>query len=423
MRTLDCPLLLSFASTPLLAQHSRPPKELIERIYLVSSTNALQAPTFMTCQFLKRALINCSGSKSKSFQANLLLAMPGPKAPTPEQIAYMKSHAGDNIGPNIIVCATISATAATIFIALRLWSRRIHHGSLKLDASDYLALIAWFFYIPYNVVFGLITRYGAGRHIIFVTNPRLLQIFNIVDEVLYAVVLACLKFSILSLYRTIFGTNRHFYILTWVVTAVVACWALQIIISTNLQCIPISVTWDPDQHGKCINYGAEALAAFIIDIITDLTILSIPIPLVKRLNTSRTNRRGLMIVFAAGGSAFLVSLVQLGFITKLGSTSDPSWNNIPSAFLANTEILIGFLATSIATYKPLYTFVFGQRQSLAGKGYTGNKKGVFSDSFTPKNERMTIIFTGKRPRSSNTINNDTLTGIMVTDEIELFEGI
>lgn len=88
---------------------------------------------------------------------------------------------------------------------------------------------------------------------------------------------------------------------TWIVTALVAELALQVSISTNLQCIPISYTWDLSITGKCIDYGKEALAAYIINIVTDLIILSMPIPLVWKLQTSKQKKRGLMVVFAAGG--------------------------------------------------------------------------------------------------------------------------
>lgn len=109
----------------------------------------------------------------------------------------MQEHASDNIVPNLIACATICPILATIFIGFRLWSRQINHGRLMLDASDYLSIAAWvcfhsnqvdlapetdevqIFYVPYNVVIGLITRYGAGRHILFVTDPRMLQIVSI----------------------------------------------------------------------------------------------------------------------------------------------------------------------------------------------------------------------------------------------------
>lgn len=121
------------------------------------------------------------------------------------------------------------------------------------------------------------------------------------DENLYAVVLALLKFSILSLYRKLFGSTRWLYILTWVVTALVAELALQVIIATNLQCIPISATWDPTIRGTCINYGVEALVAYIINISTDITILLMPIPVVRRLQASESKKRGLLAVFVAGG--------------------------------------------------------------------------------------------------------------------------
>ncbi|KAI0111154.1 hypothetical protein GGR51DRAFT_569214 [Nemania sp. FL0031] len=299
--------------------------------------------------------------------------MTGPAVPTPEQVAYMQAHASDNLAPNIIACVSISATAATVFVALRLWSRRIQHGSMNLDASDYLVLAAWAVYIPYNILGGLSARYGGGRHIIFVTERRLLQIISIVVEVLYSIVLAFLKFSILSLYRKIFG--------------IVAVWVVLVLICTNLQCIPISYTWDPTQKGTCINYGAEALVVFIVDIITDLTILSMPIPLVWKLHTSKANKRGLFAVFAAGGRYHNLAC------------------NLHLALLIhNYTTLIGFLATSIATYRPLIQFLFSKGRSPKATAYISSKKGTYSN----------------KP-GSNSCNGDSQHGIMVADEIELME--
>ncbi|CAH0055866.1 unnamed protein product [Clonostachys solani] len=347
--------------------------------------------------------------------------MPGPTLPTAEEVAYMQEHADDNIGPNIIACAAVCAVLATFFVGFRLWSRRIANGHLKLETSDWLNLTAWCLYMPYSVLVGMITLYGAGRHAVFVTDARLLQIMTIVDENLYAVILALLKASILSLYRSIFGSHTWFYRLTWVLTAVAIALAIQVILSSNLQCIPLSHTWDPSQHGTCMNYGAEALVAYIINIVTDLVILVMPLPVVLKLKTSKSTRRGLFVVFCAGGSACIVSIVQLRYITNQGSTADASWDNMPSVILADVEIMVGFLATSIAIYRPLYQFVFRGSRLTSSQGYIRQDKSTNPYSYSSSSRRPQHT---KRVHTDNRNNGEEGSaefchGITVTDQIEL----
>ncbi|KAI1464447.1 uncharacterized protein F4812DRAFT_443426 [Daldinia caldariorum] len=141
-----------------------------------------------------------------------------------------------------------------------------------------------FLYIVFIVCFGLTTRYGAGRHIIFATDVRLLQIFNLTNENLYACALALLKWSVLLLYRQLFGSRvAWFDRLTWVAATVATALALQVLITSDLQCIPIATSWDPSISGTCFDYGKSALVAYVINFVTELTILTMPIPLVLRL--------------------------------------------------------------------------------------------------------------------------------------------
>lgn len=69
--------------------------------------------------------------------------MPGPTIPTSEEVAYMLAHADDSLVADLIACTTVCATAATVFVGLRLWSRRVLRGRLTLDASDWLIVAAW----------------------------------------------------------------------------------------------------------------------------------------------------------------------------------------------------------------------------------------------------------------------------------------
>ena len=132
---------------------------------------------------------------------------------------------------------------------------------------------------------------------------RYINQLTVIDENLYVVVLALLKFGVMSLHRQIFGSSRRFVICTWMATALVAEWMLQVILASNLQCIPISAVWDLNIQGKCIEYGSEALAAYIINITVDLVILSIPIPLVLKLKMSQSKKLGLIIAVTIIGTS------------------------------------------------------------------------------------------------------------------------
>ncbi|KAI0508718.1 hypothetical protein F5B22DRAFT_620078 [Xylaria bambusicola] len=288
-----------------------------------------------------------------------------PKLPTAEQAARQLAHPGDNLSPSVITACAVSSALGTVFVALRIWSKRIlYHNRFRLDVNDWLCLTAWALFIASETIFAVATRYGFGRHVVFVTNPRMLQILSLVAENLYAVEIALLKLSILSLYQHIFRQHTWFFRATWLVGFVAVSLGIWVILATNLQCIPIAATWDPTiVDATCINYGLSALLAYIVNIVIDLVILTMPIPCVLKLKLSVHRKWMLILTFATGGGACIVSIVQLKYITHLGSTSDPSWDNAPVGIVSSIEVMIGILAVSIATYRPLYQHFFGLKLS------------------------------------------------------------
>ncbi|KAI1660889.1 hypothetical protein F4813DRAFT_348674 [Daldinia decipiens] len=347
--------------------------------------------------------------------------MPGPMSLTPEEAARMLSHSNDNLAPSIITCCSISLSVAITSIGLRLWSRRVLNGRFHFDMSDWLAMMALVLYAVYVTSIIMTTHYGLGRHIVSVSHPRSMSICTMIAENLYVCTLAHLKYSVLCLYRRVFSSSPRFCRWTWAVTALVTEWLLQVILATNLQCIPISAVWDPTIHdtSTCINYGVEALVAYIINITTDLIIIGMPIPLIIRLNTSQSQKCRLLIVFAVGGSACLVSLVQLRYITRLGNSSDASWDYVPLAILALVEIMVGFLATSIATYRPLYHLITkGSTTECDGNSHSTGRVTGGQERPTLRAQLSTDIRGGAESRINNS-REPPPQAICVTTDVEL----
>ncbi|KAI1436713.1 hypothetical protein GGR50DRAFT_185938 [Xylaria sp. CBS 124048] len=340
-----------------------------------------------------------------------------PALPTPQDIAFMEAHADDTLVPNIIACVSICGIASIVFIGLRFSSQTLIRRQISLNLSDWFLLLSWLFFAIFAIAFALTTRAGGGRHIIFATDPRLLQILNIADENTYCYSMAFLKLSILSLYSNIFP-YRWFHFAVWVIAAIVSSWAIAFGTAAIFQCWPIPYGWDPTiPGGFCIDYGLVVLVAGVINIITDFIILAMPIPVIWKLQASRQSKWELTFMFALGSSACIVSIIRLAFALRVGTTTDGSWDNIPAGLLSVVELMTGILAASIPTYRALFRRIFygPGRLSTAEGSFRGTERTgtVKSQNFGRNTGRNVSISAGQ-------FHNESQQGIVVTDRIEMY---
>ena len=83
--------------------------------------------------------------------------------------------------------------------------------------------------------------------------------------------------------------------------ALATSWAIMTILIGLLICRPLSMNWNPlTPGGKCGNQTAAFAAVGVVDLLTDLLILVLPLPMVVRLQVSRANKIGLVAIFGAG---------------------------------------------------------------------------------------------------------------------------
>ncbi|KAK1518085.1 hypothetical protein CPAR01_15734 [Colletotrichum paranaense] len=223
------------------------------------------------------------------------------KLPTEEDIAWMVAHINDSTVPDIVVCCIICSLASVVILALRIWARS--QAGLKPIFSDWLIVGSVFFYVVFCTVFALSTRYGAGRHIILITDPetmRMLAILNICNPILYGVSSVLVKWSILALYLAIFPQRKFHY---WVhfVSTVNLLNGLAIVLVSCLQCRPLEALWNTSVVGTCINFSYFSIFNSVFNFLLDVVILLTPLPLVKQLNSSTRKKILLSINFALGG--------------------------------------------------------------------------------------------------------------------------
>lgn len=109
------------------------------------------------------------------------------------------------------------------------------------------------------------------------------------------------KFSILHLYLTIFQDER-FRRVCYGIMVVSLCYFLSVLLETFLICKPIQYNWDKTIHGTCDSRAQETyLAAGIVNLIIDVFIVAMPMPMLFQLRIPTGKKIGLIAMFGLGG--------------------------------------------------------------------------------------------------------------------------
>lgn len=108
------------------------------------------------------------------------------------------------------------------------------------------------------------------------------------------------KLSLLTFYLRISPFPR-FQIPVWVVIGIVSCYTAVITGLLLFSCNPIWMAWSafPDAS-KCIDRPPLYIATAVANIVTDIILFVLPIPMVVNLNMARPKKVGILIVFSLG---------------------------------------------------------------------------------------------------------------------------
>lgn len=144
---------------------------------------------------------------------------------------------------------------------------------------------------------------SLGYHQVVVSDPEKLVLrakFVLAVPLLYLAAVLFPKLAILAIYMRIFTTSLYRY----------TCWALAVFLIVNwvtftvaafLMCTPFEYLWNKTiPGGHCLDLKLLFLWSAFPNIVTDLVMLVLPLPVVWKLNTSRNTKIGLTITFVTG---------------------------------------------------------------------------------------------------------------------------
>ncbi len=121
-----------------------------------------------------------------------------------------------------------------------------------------------------------------------------------VVQATYQISIFCLKTSILLLYMRIFTTSRTLRYTSWVIILITFLFYSIGFFMAIFSCRPRRKIWYPMTEGTCIEWAPGQLVNSVINIVTDVLILVLPMREVWRLQMPRKQKVGLIAIFAVG---------------------------------------------------------------------------------------------------------------------------
>ena len=108
-----------------------------------------------------------------------------------------------------------------------------------------------------------------------------------------------MKLSVIFLYRRIFP-NHWLRITLWIVGGFLVYMAIAADCLAVFKCLPLESIDDPTIKPRCINFGLWIVIHALHNVVTDFMLLFLPMPLVWRLNMTRTRKVQISGIFALG---------------------------------------------------------------------------------------------------------------------------
>jgi len=237
------------------------------------------------------------------------------------------------------------------------------------------------------------------------------------------------KTSILIFYlRLSRNTQKILRIASYVTLAIVNIAGVVLTFLNAFQCSPVSAAYDPTQtnsNSTCISIVTLYLCSAPVNIITDLAILVLPIPVLTGMRLPQRQKTVLVVTFALGIFVTIVDVVRIYYLqqaadnaaiaqTRLGSGTDFAYNASIALMWSAVEVNIGIICACIPTLKPLIKRILPSMITDRTRNGSGtDKEASFSSQArnnsneVPHRMESIEIPTGVQPLPQAQVGGDT----------------
>ncbi|KAI8650688.1 hypothetical protein NCS57_01403200 [Fusarium keratoplasticum] len=223
-------------------------------------------------------------------------------------------------GKGLLAAVVAMWVLATAWTGMRIISRNIRKSAYY--AEDHLYFIGFALFNGLCITYVLaICVGGAGNDIGRLSEHHMYHYtrISIANQTMYAATLCFIKISLVAMIQRVFAasTSVTLRIASWVTIVVITCWALYTILLGFFICLPVGATWGAATPTSCGNQTVAYSAVAVIDIISEVMIVALPMRLLSGLHIARPHKIGLFLVFGAGIVTIVFSCVRLKYALNI----------------------------------------------------------------------------------------------------------
>jgi len=278
-------------------------------------------------------------------------------------------------GHNTFAVTVAVTVVATLFVAARFYTRAILVKSVKQD--DWWILAAWLCALGFSTAVCFGVRDGLGMHWADIPDPRRddFRRSQYVYSILYNPCLMLTKTSIIAFYLSVMSKDVDpvFRWCNWVTLAIVNVTGAALTFLNIFQCQPIAAAyrWPGPDTSQCTDIVTLYLSSAPVNIITDIALLLLPMPILTGLRLPKKQKIILVVTFSAGIFVTVVDVVRVAYLQNAAldrlsvreagegkptiiETSDFSWFAALSFLWSAIEIHVGIICACVPSLKPLF---------------------------------------------------------------------
>ncbi|KAA6409428.1 MAG: integral membrane [Lasallia pustulata] len=279
----------------------------------------------------------------------------------------------------LIIIELVLIVLASLAVVARIWARKIKKSIIHLN--DYLCIAALILSAAF--VTGSLTATffgGQGQHIQHLTSKQVTIVLKcfVGLEIMWSTANTAAKLSILHLYIQIF-CNRTFRHIALGVMALTCCYCATVFLETFLVCRPVAYNWDKTiVGGKCGNQPTIYFSAGLMNLLLDIVILVLPMPMLWGLKMPLFKKIALTAVFGMGAGIISITVLRIIYVKNLNFDDDITYSVALVSLLSALEPTLGVINACLPVIQPVLHRIYSSLSAcgISLRSRAKSQKGI-----------------------------------------------
>lgn len=297
---------------------------------------------------------------------------------------------------------TVENILALMFLGQRLYTKVRLMKQFQID--DAFVILGWACSVGTQGI--LITGFSTGSMGVHaweipIEKYAFYSRLILAAPLVYAACCALTKITLCIFYSRL-SPSVAFQWAVWTTVVICASSYIAIFFSLLFACKPIAASWDPllRPTAACVNQGAIYIATAVIGIVTDVMLISIPVPTIWGLQMPTKQKIGLTLMFGVGSITMVTSIIRLIVLIPALTDMDQTWiiavGSLWIIIESNLFVICCCLPTLRRFLKHVAPRLIGESRSSENKDSSDRNHGLRtwgSENTGPKRKYDTLMRT------------------------------